>query len=130
MRRPSRALAMRCRGYTLAGICPKNFSVIAGSKNSPITRMMTGETMGRQKCPQEGNRLSRKETRSSCRRWSADGPVQNLVAFPAKRDQVGFGVVTQRAAPSDVVNVQILRASTMLAPPTVAFQDFPTQARI
>jgi predicted RNA-binding protein with TRAM domain len=33
--------------------------------------------------------------------------VQNLVAFPTKRDQVGFSVVTKGAAPSDVVNIEI-----------------------
>jgi len=50
-------------------------------------------------------------------------PVHGLVAFPAKRDQVGFGVVAKRAAPSDVMNVKILRASTFLAAPTITFQD-------
>jgi hypothetical protein len=33
--------------------------------------------------------------------------VENLVAFPTKRDQVGLSVVTKRAAPSDVVNIEI-----------------------
>jgi hypothetical protein len=51
------------------------------------------------------------------------GSVQDLVAFPAKRDQVGFGVVTQGAASSDVVNIEILGASTFLAAPTITFQD-------
>jgi hypothetical protein len=49
--------------------------------------------------------------------------VQDLVAFPAKRDQVGFGVVTQGAAPSDVVNIEVLGGPTFLTAPTVAFQD-------
>jgi hypothetical protein len=53
--------------------------------------------------------------------------VQNLVAFPAKRDQVGLSVVTQGAAPFDVVNIEIPGASTFLTPPIVAFQDFPAQ---
>ena len=50
--------------------------------------------------------------------------MPDLVAFPAKRDQVGLGVVTQGAAPSDVVNIEIPGASTFLAAPTIAFQDF------
>ena len=53
--------------------------------------------------------------------------MQNLVAFPAKRDQVGLSIVTKGAAPSQVVNIEILRASTFLTAPTVAFQDFPAQ---
>jgi hypothetical protein len=56
--------------------------------------------------------------------------MQNLVAFPAKRDQVGLRVVTKGAASSDVVNIEILRASTFLAAPTIAFQDLPAQLRI
>jgi hypothetical protein len=51
------------------------------------------------------------------------GSVQNLVAFSAKRDQVGLRVVTQRAAPSDVVNIEVLGGPTLLATPTVPFQD-------
>jgi hypothetical protein len=51
--------------------------------------------------------------------------VQNLVALPAKRDQIGLCVVTQGAAAYQVVNIEILGASTFLTPPTVAFQDFP-----
>ena len=43
---------------------------------------------------------------------SAGGAVQKLVAFPAKRDQVGLCIVTKAAAPSQVVNIEILRAST------------------
>jgi len=43
------------------------------------------------------------------------------MAFPAKRDQVGLSVVTQGAAPSDVVNIKILGASTFLTAPTIAF---------
>jgi hypothetical protein len=34
-------------------------------------------------------------------------PVQNLVAFPAQRDQVGLRFVAKRAAPSDVVNIEV-----------------------
>jgi hypothetical protein len=51
-------------------------------------------------------------------------PVQDLVAFPAQRDQVGLGIVAKSAAPSDMVNIEVLRAPTFLAAPTIAFQDF------
>lgn len=57
-------------------------------------------------------------------------PVQNLVAFPTKRDQVGLCIVTQGAAPSDVVHIEIPRASTFLTAPTITFQDFPAQLRV
>jgi hypothetical protein len=39
---------------------------------------------------------------------SRSGPVQNLVAFPAKRDQVGLGIVTKGAAQYHVVNFKSL----------------------
>jgi hypothetical protein len=57
-------------------------------------------------------------------------PVQDLVAFPTKRDQVGLCVVTKSAAPSDVVNIEVPGASTFLAALTIAFQDFPSQPHI
>ena len=47
------------------------------------------------------------------------GPVQNLVAFSTKRDQVGLRVITKNVAPSNMVNMEILGASTLLtAPPS------------
>ena len=58
------------------------------------------------------------------------GRVQELVTFPAKRNQVGLCIVTKGAAPSDVVNVEILGASTYLTAPTITMQDFSTQPRI
>jgi hypothetical protein len=61
---------------------------------------------------------------------SAGEPVQKLVAFPAKRDQVGLCVITKAAAPSQVVNIEILGASTFLTAPTVTLQDFSTQPDI
>jgi hypothetical protein len=61
---------------------------------------------------------------------SAGEPVQKLVAFPAKRDQVGLGIVTKAAAPSQVVNIEILGASTFLTAPTITLQDFSTQPGI
>jgi hypothetical protein len=70
------------------------------------------------------------ETKSPCRLESAGGPVQMLVAFPAKRDQVGLYVVAKGAAPSHVVNIEVLGASTYLTAPTVTLQDFPIQPRI
>jgi hypothetical protein len=46
------------------------------------------------------------------------------MALPAKRDEVALGIVTESAPPSHVVNIEILRASTLLTPPSIAFQDF------
>jgi hypothetical protein len=56
--------------------------------------------------------------------------VYELVAVSTKRDQIGLVVVAKRTAPLDVVNVEILRASTCLAAPTIALQDFLSQPRI
>jgi hypothetical protein len=61
---------------------------------------------------------------------SAGGPVQKLVAFPTNRDQVGLCIVTKAAAPSQVVHIEILGASTFLTAPTIPLQDFPTQPGI
>jgi hypothetical protein len=49
------------------------------------------------------------------------------MAFPAKRDQVDLSVVTKGAAWFDVVNIEILGASTVLTVPTISFQDFSAQ---
>lgn len=57
-------------------------------------------------------------------------PVQNLVAFPTKRDQVGLRIVTKGAAPSDVVNVEVLGASAALTVPAITVQDFPSRLGI
>ena len=35
--------------------------------------------------------------------------MQDSVAFPAKRNQVGLDIITKGAAPSHVVNIEILR---------------------
>jgi len=56
--------------------------------------------------------------------------VQNLVAFPTERDQVGLSVVTKGAAPSHVVNIESLGTSTSLTSPTISLQDFSTQHRV
>ena len=56
--------------------------------------------------------------------------MENLVAFPTKRDQVGLGVVTQGASPSHMMNVEISEGSAFLAAPAVAFQDNATQLRV
>ena len=61
---------------------------------------------------------------------SAGEPVQKLVAFPTKRNQVGLCIVTKSAAPSQVVNIEILGASTFLTAPTVTLQDFSAQPGI
>ena len=56
--------------------------------------------------------------------------MQNLVAFSTKRDQVGLCVVTKGTAPSYVVNIEIRRASTLLAAPTITLQYLCMQPRI
>jgi hypothetical protein len=61
---------------------------------------------------------------------SGGEPVQNLVAFPAKRDQVDLCIVTKAAAPSQVVNIEILGTSTFLTAPAITLQDFSTQPDI
>ena len=58
------------------------------------------------------------------------GPVQDLVAFPTKRDEVAFRVVSIGASAFHVVNVEIPERSTLLAAPTVALQHHPTEHRI
>ena len=49
--------------------------------------------------------------------------MQDLVAFPTERDQVGLRVVTKGASPSYMMNIEIVEGSALLAAPTVAFQD-------
>ena len=56
--------------------------------------------------------------------------MQKLVAFPAKRDQVGLRVITEGAAGSHVVNIEIPEGSAFLAAPTITLQDFLMQPRI
>ena len=58
------------------------------------------------------------------------GPMQHLVAVPAQCDQVSLRVVTEGTSPSHMMNVQIPERPTLLAAPTVAFQDHATQHRI
>jgi hypothetical protein len=55
-----------------------------------------------------------------------DGTVQNFVAFPTKRDQVGLQILSKSAAASQVVNIEILEAATYLTAPVIALQDFFT----
>jgi hypothetical protein len=52
------------------------------------------------------------------------------VAFPTKCDEVRFHVVTEGAAPSHVVDIEIPEGSAFLTTPTVAFQDHATQRPI
>ena len=56
--------------------------------------------------------------------------MQNLVAFPTKRDQVGFQVLSECAAPPQVVNIEILEAATYLTVPVITRQDLFAQRRI
>jgi len=44
--------------------------------------------------------------------------------MPPKRDQADISVVTKGAAPSHVVNIEILGASICLTAPTIKLQDF------
>jgi hypothetical protein len=50
--------------------------------------------------------------------------MRTLMAFSAKRDQVRLCIVTKRTAPSHVVNIEILGASTLLTAPSVTIQYF------
>ena len=50
--------------------------------------------------------------------------MHQLVAFPTKRDQVGFQVVTKCATSSQGVNIEILEAATYLTAAVIALQDF------
>jgi hypothetical protein len=52
------------------------------------------------------------------------------VAFPAKRNQISLDIVTKRATPSQVVNIEILEAATYLTAPVIALQDFLSQPRV
>jgi hypothetical protein len=56
--------------------------------------------------------------------------VQDSVAFPAKRNQVGLDIITKGAAPSQVVNIEIRRTSTPFTAPTITLQDFSPQPRV
>ena len=91
--------------------------------------------------PSASNRTYRKVTGAFCSTCAANlyaavrilppvGSVQNLVALPTKRDQVGLCIVTQGAAQYHVVNIEILGASTFLTAPTITLQDFSAQTRI
>jgi hypothetical protein len=53
-----------------------------------------------------------------------------LVAFPAKRNQIGLGIVTECAASLQVVNIEVSETATSLTAPVVARQDIFTQLRI
>ena len=56
--------------------------------------------------------------------------MQYLVAVPTKCDQIDFRVVTKSALPPHMMDIQISERSTLLAAPTVAFEDRATQNRI
>ena len=65
-----------------------------------------------------------------CCQESSGRVVPQLMAFSADRNEVRLGIITKRTAPSHVVNIEILGASTLLTAPSIAFQDFSTQFRI
>jgi hypothetical protein len=52
------------------------------------------------------------------------GSVQRFVAPSAKRDQISLNIVTDCAAPSQMVNIKILETATYLTAPVVTRQDF------
>ena len=52
------------------------------------------------------------------------------MTFPAKSDQVGLCVATKGTPRDRMVDIEILRASTLLKAPTITFQDFSSQLRI
>jgi hypothetical protein len=56
--------------------------------------------------------------------------MQTLVALAAQRDEVGLRIITQRAAPSSVVNVEIFATAADLTAPVIARQDFFTQRSV
>jgi hypothetical protein len=58
------------------------------------------------------------------------GPVQSVVALPTKCYEVRLRVVTEGAAPSHVVDIEIPEGSAFLTTPTVALQNHATQLRI
>ena len=67
--------------------------------------------------------LERRAISLSRRILLLDGTVQNFVAFPTKRDQVGFKILSKCATSSQVVNVEILEATAYLTAPVIALQD-------
>jgi hypothetical protein len=52
------------------------------------------------------------------------------MASSTERNQISFGIVAECATSSQVVNIEILKASTSLTAPVVTHQDFFTQLRI
>jgi hypothetical protein len=52
------------------------------------------------------------------------------VAFSTKRNQISLAIVTEYAAPPQVVNVEILEAAALLTAPVITRQDFFAQRRV
>ena len=52
------------------------------------------------------------------------------MAVPTKRNEIRLDIITKCAAPSHVVNIEILKAATYLTAPSIALQDFFPQPRI
>jgi hypothetical protein len=51
------------------------------------------------------------------------------VTFSTKCNQISLGIVTECAAPSQVVNIENLEAATFLTTPTISLQDISPQSR-
>jgi hypothetical protein len=65
--------------------------------------------------------------------WYKNSPLEwDREAFGGisdRSDRVGFQVLSKCAAPSYVVNIEILEAATYLTAPVIALQDFLSQPR-
>lgn len=52
------------------------------------------------------------------------------MAVQAERDQIVEGVVSEIASRTDVMNLQIRRTATLLAPPPVPHENLPPKLRV
>ena len=48
----------------------------------------------------------------------------------AKRDQVGDDIVSEVAPRTDVMDLQIRRTATLLAPPSISYENLPVELRV
>jgi hypothetical protein len=55
------------------------------------------------------------------------GSMNVGVTRHAKSDQIFQGVISKRAAKTDMMNLQLASATTVLAPPAIAIQDLATK---
>ena len=56
--------------------------------------------------------------------------MKSLMTVGAERNQIMTGILAKMAAEANVVNLKILRGSTMLTPPGVTLQYFHTDSAI